>query len=173
MEPVTIALALAKATGLDDWFKEKISGTMTGSVASKVIDLAQMVTGKSSASDALNAVESSPGYLHNLRDRLIENEHMLKMAAYEDRKDARQTYRIHPHQADKIAERVMRYNLPFIVGLVIINCVVLHFFRDDAALLAAVSNVLGMAIKSLFDERKEVTGFYFGGSMDASERKEN
>lgn len=171
MEPVTIALALAKAAGVDDWLKEKISGTVTGKVASKVIEFAQHATGKETPEEALEAVNSSPGHTHNFRNLVLENEHVLKMAAYEDRKDARQTYRIHPQQADKIAERVMRYNLPFIVGLVIINCVVLHFFRNDAALLAAVSNVLGMAIKSLFDERKEVTGFYFGGSMDASERE--
>ena len=171
MEPVTIALALAKAAGVDDWLKEKISGTVTGKVASKVIEFAQHATGKETPEEALEAVNSSPGHTPNFRNLVLENEHVLKMAAYEDRKDARQTYRIHPQQADKIAERVMRYNLPFIVGLVIINCVVLHFFRNDAALLAAVSNVLGMAIKSLFDERKEVTGFYFGGSMDASERE--
>jgi hypothetical protein len=171
MEPVTIALALAKAAGVDDWLKEKISGTVTGKVASKVIEFAKQATGKDTPEEALEAVNGSPGHAHNFRNMVLENEHALKMAAYEDRKDARQTYRIHPQQADKIAERVMRYNLPFIVGLVIINCVVLHFFRDDAALLAAVSNVLGMAIKSLFDERKEVTGFYFGGSMDASERE--
>lgn len=171
MEPVTIALALAKAAGVDDWLKEKISGTVTGKVASKVIDLAKQVTGKNTSGEALDAINSSPRLASELKLQIVKNEHEIKMAAYEDRKDARQTYRIHPQQADKIAERVMRYNLPFIVGLVIINCVVLHFFRDDAALLAAVSNVLGMAIKSLFDERKEVTGFYFGGSMDASERE--
>ena len=171
MEPVTIALALAKAAGVDDWLKEKISGTVTGKVASKVIDLAKQVTGKNTSDEALDAINSSPRLASELKLQIVKNEHEIKMAAYEDRKDARQTYRIHPQQADKIAERVMRYNLPFIVGLVIINCVVLHFFRDDAALLAAVSNVLGMAIKSLFDERKEVTGFYFGGSMDASERE--
>lgn len=171
MEPVTIALALAKAAGVDDWLKEKISGTVTGKVASKVIDLAKQVTGKNTSDEALDAINSSPRLASELKLQIVKNEHEIKMAAYEDRKDARQTYRIHPQQADKIAERVMRYNLPFIVGLVIINCLVLHFFRDDAALLAAVSNVLGMAIKSLFDERKEVTGFYFGGSMDASERE--
>ena len=171
MEPVTIALALAKAAGVDDWIKEKIGGTVTGQVASKVIDLAKKVTGKDSPDEALESVASSSRLAAELKLQLMKNEHLLKMAAYEDRKDARQTYRIHPQQADKIAERVMRFNLPFIVALVIINCVVLHFFRNDAALLAAVSNVLGMAIKSLFDERKEVTGFYFGGSMDASERE--
>ena len=171
MEPVTIALALAKAAGVDDWLKEKISGTVTGKVANKVIDLAKQVTGKDTPDEALNTVSTNLVYAGELKRQLLQNEHVLKLAAYEDRKDARQTYRIHPQQADKIAERVMRFNLPFIVGLVIINCVVLHFFRHDAALLAAVSNVLGMAIKSLFDERKEVTGFYFGGSMDASERE--
>lgn len=171
MEPVGIALALAKLAGVDDWLKDKVGGVVSSNVASKVISIAQEVSGALTPEFALDSIGESEHLANEFKVKLMNNEQELRLAAYQDRKDARATYRVHPQQADKLASFIFKFNLPCIVVLVVINCVVLHFFRDDAALLASIFNVVGMAIKSLFDERKEVTGFYYGGSMDASEKR--
>lgn len=165
MEPVTIALALAKATGIDDWFMDKITGNKT---ASKVLDIARSVTGIKNPEMNLKAISKDPALAEKIKLALIDNKHEIELAAFQDRADARAMYRIHPQQADKLAERIMKWNLPYIAFLLIINCLAVYYLKEHGALLAAISNVLGMAIKSLFDERKEVSGFYFGGSMQSS-----
>ncbi|GEA12719.1 hypothetical protein [Alteromonas sp. KUL49] len=171
MEPVSIALALAKLAGVDEWLKDKVGGVVSSKVATRVIDIAQQVAGVTSPDEALEKIGENARLASELKIQLMNNEQELRLAAYQDRKDARATYRVHPQQADKLASFIFKFNLPCIIALVIINCVVLHFFRDNAGLLASICNVVGMAIKSLFDERKEVTGFYYGGSMDASEKR--
>lgn len=121
---------------------------------------------------ALDAVKKDPAAANELKKQIMANEQALSMAAYEDRKDARAAYRVHPEQADKLAERIMRWNLPYIAFLLVMNCIAVYCFKDHGALLATISSVLGMAIKSLFDERKEVSGFYFGGSMHSNQDKD-
>jgi hypothetical protein len=168
MEPLSIALALAKAAGADDWIKSKVGNLLGAKAANSIVDLALKVTETKSSAEALEMVQSDPHLSADLREALIANEHALLMAAYADRNQARATYKIHPEQADKLAERIMRWNLPYIAFLLIANCVALYFLKNHSELLLVIGNVLGMAIKSLFDERKEVTGFYFGGSMQSS-----
>jgi hypothetical protein len=165
MEPVTIALALAKATGADEWFLDKINGNKT---AKKVLEIATSVTGINSADKNLDAITKDPALAAKIKLALVANKQEIAMAAFEDRRDARSMYRIHPAQADKLAERIMKWNLPYIAFLLVVNIAAIYFLKDHSALLAVVANVLGMAIKSLFDERKEVSGFYFGGSMQSS-----
>lgn len=165
MEPVSIALAIAKATGLDDFILDKIRGNKT---ANTVLNLAKQATGLSDPKACLEAISQNEQHALELKTLIYQHKHELSLAYYEDRADARAMYRIHPQQADKLAERIMRYNLPYIVFLLIVNCLAIYFLKEHAALLAAISNVLGMAIKSLFDERKEVSGFYFGSSMGTS-----
>lgn len=171
MEPLSIALSIAKLTGADDWLLEKVKGNKT---AAKLLEMVAGVTGDDNPKRNLALVKESPELQSKIRMLILSNKHELQMAAYQDRADARSTYKQHPEQADKIAERIMRWNLPYIALLLLVNCVAIYFFKEHGALLAAISNVLGMAIKSLFDERKEVSGFYFGGSMQTpSEAKSN
>jgi hypothetical protein len=59
----------------------------------------------------------------------------------------------------------MKWNLWSILALVLVNGIAIYFLSEEAAVLATVSNLLGIVIKSLLDERKEVTGFYFGSSV--------
>lgn len=174
MGTLNIALAIANAVGADDWLKDKLANTRAGKLANKVIDIAKKATGAPSFD------EQDVAQLKKDRDMqmainlaLIDSRHQLMELAYLDRADARSAYKIHPEQADKLATLIMRWNLPYIAFLLIANCVALYFLKDHAELLIVIGNVLGMAIKSLFDERKEVTGFYFGGSMQSSPDNED
>ena len=161
------AISIAKAVGLDDWLGEKIRGSdnKAAQIATKVIDFATTVTGESKPENALTKLQSDPKLALELKKTLVNNAHEMAMAPYRDRESARRMHSSHPEQTDKIADRIMKWNLWFIGTLIIVQCVAAYLLIDNAALLSVVSNLVGIALKTLFDERKEVCGFYFGSSM--------
>jgi hypothetical protein len=169
---IIAALGIAEAVGLTGWIKNKLSGSdsTAASVASKVLDFTTAKTGESDPEKAMAALNANPELAAQLKQTLMANEHALDMAPYLDRKDARAMHNQHPEQADKIADGIMKFNLPYIFILLVANVLVMFFLKDFSAILAIVSNLLGMTIKSLFDERNCVTGFYFGSSMGSKNK---
>jgi hypothetical protein len=172
---IIAALGIAEAVGLTSWVKNKLSGSdsTAASIASKVLDFATSQTGESDHEKAISVLNANPELAAQLKQTLIENEHELDMAPYLDRKGAREMHNKHPEQADKIADGIMKFNLPYIFVLLVANVLAMFFLKDYSAILAIVSNLLGMTIKSLFDERNCVTGFYFGSSMGSKNKDEN
>jgi hypothetical protein len=168
-------LGIAKTLGLTDWISNKLSGSDNDAVkiAAKVIDFASQATGESDPVKINNALIADPTLATKLKQTLLDNEHELDMAPYKDRKDARAMHNQHPEQADKIADRIMKYNLPYILFLLVANCLAMFFLREYSAILAIISNLIGMTLKSLFDERNCVTGFYFGSSMGSKNKDMN
>jgi len=169
---IIAALGIAEAVGLTGWIKNKLSGSdsTAASVASKVLDFATAQTGESDPTLALTKLNADPELAFKLKETLLANEQELDMAPYLDRKDARAMHNKHPEQADKIADGIMKFNLPYIFILLVANVVAMFYLKDYSAILAIVSNLLGMTIKSLFDERNCVTGFYFGSSMGSKNK---
>lgn len=153
----------------------KAKGGKTESVIEKVVEVVEVVKGKSKAEQSLaldsvlnelpQDVMSDVQYELALINEQQESQKML----LEDRQSARDAYKVHNEQADKIAERIMKWNLPYIAFVLIVNvlCVV---FITNSPVLAAVNTVFGMVIKSLFDERQNVSGFYFGSSMGSKQK---
>ena len=172
---VLAVLGIAKTLGITDWLGEKLSGSDSGAakVASKVLDFASQVTGETDPVKIEKVLSADPALAAQLKKTLMTNEHELDMAPYKDRQDARAMHNQHPEQADKIADRIMKYNLPYILFLLVANCFAMFFLRDYSAILAIVSNLIGMTLKSLFDERNCVTGFYFGSSMGSKNKDVN
>jgi len=172
---IIAALGIAQAVGLTDWVKGKLerSDSSAAKVASKVLDFAASKTGESDPKKIEAALSSNPELAAQLKQTLMANEHELDMAPYLDRQDARAMHNKHPEQADKIADGIMKYNLPYIFVLLVANVLAMFFLKDYSAILAIVSNLLGMTIKSLFDERNCVTGFYFGSSMGSKNKDVN
>ncbi|WP_051560190.1 hypothetical protein [Marinobacterium jannaschii] len=167
MEPISIALGLASLTGLDKKIGRWLGGSNGEQVAAQVVEIAQAVTGAKQPEQVKQVLETDPQALLAFEEKLHEREHELERLAYRDRADARQMYRETEHeQADSIAQSIIRNNLWFVLLLAIGNAAAVIFLKEHAAVLATVSNLIGIVIKSLLDERKEVTGFYFGGSMD-------
>lgn len=169
---VTAALALADAAGLDDWVVEKLRKSDSGAarLATEVVDLAKQATGATRIEKARQDLSKHSDSAEEFKRLLAENDYGLWIAAYEDVKDARRMYEANNEQADLIASQIVRYNALYILIALISNALAVYYLKDSGAVLAALSNVLGMAIKSLFDERKDVTGFYFGSSADISHR---
>lgn len=89
MEPISIALALAEATGLTDKIGRLIAGDKGAAVADRVVDVAKLVTGQPSAMKALDQVKNDPAHRIKLEEALIDREVELERIAQVDRADAR------------------------------------------------------------------------------------
>ena len=83
---------------------------------------------------------------------------------------ARRIYKNSKDITDRLARNIMFINLPIIMVLVVVNIMCIKWL--DSTLLAVVSNVIGMTMQKLFEERSVVTNFFFGSSK-GSKDKEN
>jgi len=109
MDPISIGLGLAKLTGLDKKLGRWLGGENGEQVASKVVAIAQQVTGTSSPTEALEAVQRAPGKQVELEEALLANEHELEVMAYKDRADARKMQVAALQSDDKFAKRFVYY----------------------------------------------------------------
>ncbi|TNC80680.1 MAG: hypothetical protein C9356_12330 [Oleiphilus sp.] len=162
MSAIAIASALIK-------FAPKIAGWIGGDkaedVAEKVVDIAKDVTGKPGATDALEAIKTNPNTALEFQKAVMDNEHVFDRMVLEDRQHARETYKVHNEASDKIAFYIMKYNLPLILVLVLVNVIATHYLKTDPALLSTVSTLVGFIINALLKERQDVTAFHFGSSL--------
>jgi hypothetical protein len=172
---VLAVLGIAKTLGITDWISNKLSGSDNDAakVASKVLDFASQATGESNPLKIEKALSNDPKLAAELKATLMANEHEINMAPYKDRQGARGMHNKHPEQADKIADRIMKYNPVYIAICLICQAFALYFMRDNPELLALLTSVLTMATKSFFDERKDVTGFFYGSSMGSKSKDIN
>ncbi|WDE07277.1 hypothetical protein SG34_010505 [Thalassomonas viridans] len=175
MSAILTAISIAKAVGLTNWLNGKLSGSDNDAakIATKVIDFAVQQTGERTPNKMIKKLNADPDLTAKLRQTLQDNEHELDMAPYQDRADARAMHNQHPQQADKIADRIMTYNPIFIFLVLAAHVLAVIYLQDHSIILSTITSVLGMAIKSLFDERSCVTGFYFGSSMGSKAKDQH
>lgn len=88
------------------------------------------------------------------------------------RGQSHESYRTNNQQADKIANLVIKWNLPIIFTLVLINVLIVYYMKDNAPLIAIASQIIGIAIGNLFAERQAIVNFFFGSSMGSKEKDE-
>lgn len=93
---------------------------------------------------------------------------------YNEAKHAKshETYQINSAMADTIAKQIISRNLPIIAVLVIVNILVVYFMEDKPSLIAIASNIIGVAIANLFNERQAIVNFFFGSSLGSKEKSE-
>ena len=65
----------------------------------------------------------------------------------------------------------MKYNLVIVFLLVIINVIAVWYLKNDAAVLAIISNFIGITLGALLNERQAVINFFFGSSMGSKNKK--
>lgn len=94
---------------------------------------------------------------------------MTKLQVQENN-SAREMYSKHNEQADAIADRITKWNVAYILGLVAVNCLIVYFLEENAALVAAASNIIGLVIRDLLSQIQAVTGFYFGSSLGSKSK---
>ena len=155
---------------LKDYAPSIASAILTGGatlpqLAYKAISDATGVDVKSMA-DAQTAVESAtPQQILALKQADHAFEIEKRKMAYANTDSARSMHKENHEQADKIAERVMRWNLAYVILTLLIQCVSIYYLKDFDTQLTIISTACGWVLKGLLDERRDVTGFYFGSAL--------
>lgn len=147
-----------------------IGGDKAEDAASKISEIAKTVTGLSNPNDAKDMILNDPEAKLKFMSAVEDNRFELDRIYLADRSNAREMYGEHNKQADLIANKITIWNIPYVITMVIVNCLVVYFLKEDVALVAIASNVIGMVIKSLLDQMQSVTGFYFGSSMGSKSK---
>jgi hypothetical protein len=73
---------------------------------------------------------------------------------------------------NKLASNIMKFNLWYALGLLIINVTVALFaqsYEIDQNITLVTTNMITFIIRGLLDERKDVISFFFGGSVGKDE----
>jgi len=135
----------------------------------KAIDVAKVVTGTDNEDSAVAALNASPELRYEYEMALLADAHIPDRLDLENTQSAREVYKVHHEQADKIAESVMTWNLWLMGALTIANIGVVYFIKDGA-LVAIASNLIGMIVNHLMSERKDVVNFFFGSSMGSKDK---
>jgi len=147
------------------------SGSKVSALAETVANVARTVTGKDDLSDATEALKADPQLAYQFQIAVMENETVLERLDEQSRQRASDQYQKTGHkQADKIADHVVKYNLPTIVGLVVANAGAVWFLGEKGTLIAIVSNLIGVVIGQLLQERQSVISFFFGSSLGSKQK---
>jgi len=115
--------------------------------------------------------KENPGMSVDERSEFLEAVEQYEQELHyhlENTKNARGIYNASKDVTDELANRIMTWNLPIIILLVVINIACVKFL--ESTLLAIVSNVLGMVMQKLFEERSAVTNFYLGSSKGSKDK---
>lgn len=167
---VTAALTIAETTGLTSWIGEKFAGEIGAKAAKEVVSIAQSVTGTKDLESIAQKLSSDSEINAKVREAILEKESSIVKLYYADMKDARKMYSSGSKDiADRIADKIIADNLYLVAAVVAIQSATTYFLKDNPSLIAVLSTLSGTIIKGLLDERKEVTGFYFGSSVSEKE----
>lgn len=161
---LAVAAKLADAAGLTDWVKEKLGSNVGESAATKIIDVAQIVTGQTNSADALSSISNNPNFAAEFKQQILSQAHELKLAQLADIQSARTMYDGKNAMADTIAKRVIDHNHLMVCFLIVCNGLVLAFVADKVVAVA-LGNLIGASIGALWQERQQVINFFFGSSL--------
>ena len=171
MDPLTILGLVKFVPDLIGMFDSK-KGEQAKKISETVGKVAEAVTGKS-GQDAVNAIEQDPALAYRFKLAVMADSHVVEQMNLDNTKSARDMYKVHPDQAAKIANNIMKYNLIIVFLLVIINVGAVTFLKDDAAVLAIVSNFIGIVLHALLNERQSVVNFFYGSSMGSKNKNKD
>ena len=174
MDPITIAgsaMAIARAVGLSGWLEDKFDGKPGAKAAAKIIDLATKVCGGGPPEEILERLQHDAEAAAETQRELLRWEQELVRLQLADLADARQMYGNQSAMADKLANRIMSWNLPAIVCLVAGNCAVVYTI-ENPTIAVALGNIIGASITYLWQERQQVVGFFFGSSIGSKDKND-
>lgn len=134
---------------------------------SAVEKVAEAITGKK-GDEAVTAIAEDPELAYKFKIAVMADSHISEQLRAADIKSARDSYKVHHEQADKVAQSIMAKNLPTIFILVLVNVASVcgaKYFNMPGEVLAIISNLIGIVIGQLLAERQSVVGFFFGSSL--------
>lgn len=130
MDPITIALGLSQfVPSIIRW----IAGDKAGTVAQKVVDVAQQVTGKSSGDEALKALQADPGLVLQYQKAMLDQQTTFEQLAEQNAADINKTM-----QVEAASEHWPTYSwrpaIGFAVALAVILAVLTVFIAYGAVI---------------------------------------
>jgi hypothetical protein len=134
-------------------------------VAQKVLNIAQSISGKDDATQAMAAISASPDAQLAMQKMLLEDKWVQERLDLDNVKSARTMHEKNHVAADELGKHVIRWNLPLAFVLFLFNIVSLHFFKDQVEILLTLGNLTGFLMNSLLKERQDIINFYFGSSL--------
>lgn len=164
MDPITIAMGLAQfVPQIIKW----ISGSeKAADAASKVVDIAQAVTGRQGM-EAVDAIKADPALLLQFRQALLAQETELDKAYLADRADAR-ARDVAYVQAGRYNVRADILALLSVAGLII--CV--WFVARDTSLPERAVNAIMFVAGTLATCVRDVFAYEFGSSRGSREKND-
>lgn len=167
MEPITIALGLAKLTGLDKKIGQWIGGDNGAEVATKVVDMAQTLTGESDPSKAVDRVSENPELQHQFRTAVLNKEELLEKIALRNLQGAREMQKEALKQDDLESKRfIYRFSWFWAVcSCLYIAAVTFIKIPDGSERFAdtALGFILATALGGMFS-------FFYGSSQGSKDK---
>ncbi|MBQ4851369.1 hypothetical protein [Pseudoalteromonas sp. MMG012] len=105
MDPLTIAIGIAKLTGLDDKIGRWIDGDNGGDVATKLVDMAQTLTGVQDTETVIDKMSKSTELQYQFRTALLNKEQHLEEIAFKNVNSARDMQKAALEQDDNESKR--------------------------------------------------------------------
>jgi hypothetical protein len=163
IDPISMSVA-----GLA-YLAPKIAGWLGGEKAEDAVqavaNVTRQVAGVNDVPEAVRAIQANPDMALKFQQLIADRETQFDRLYLQDRQDARKMYQEQHDTADVIADRVMKHNVAYVVLVLAGQCLAMWLLREETEILSAVSMTSGWIVKGLLDERREVTGFYFGSSL--------
>lgn len=162
MDPVTIAIGLAQlAPSLIKWFG---GSDKSVAIANKAVDIAKVVTGKSTGEEALEELKVNPDLVMTYRTKVLEQEVDFERMYLEDRQDAR--------KRDSEFVKAGRYNyrsdiLALLAVCGLIAC--MYFIAKDSSIEERAVNAIMFVAGVLASAVRDVYSFEFGSSRGSKE----
>lgn len=158
--PIALGLAgryLPEAIG---WLK----GDKAEDAARDLLNIAQQVTNTETDEYAADALNNDKALGSEFRLKVLEYKQARDALYLSDKQNARSNYKTARTTADLIATGIMTRSLILILLLVAANFSALYLIGDRAELIALISNLIGVVIGALLNERNSVISFFFGAS---------
>ncbi|HEF4751909.1 hypothetical protein KTF24_13790 [Burkholderia multivorans] len=178
MPLLPIALALTQfAPMIAGW----LGGPKAEDVATKVVNVAQSITGQSAPDAALAAIQADPNLAMQFQKAVLDQQVQLAQAAGA-LEQARMTYEKDIYAAEAAdrdsarrlaAQQPNDWVRPTVTVVLLVGCLAVVFLMLDGRAAQVMKDptaagTLGIVIGYLFNELKTALGFYFGMTKDAS-----
>lgn len=169
MDPITIALGLAKLTGLDKKIGSWIGGDNGAAVASKVVDIAQTYTNSDSPELALAAIEKDVSLTRDLKMAIMQQAKELEELSLKNTQSARDMQHVALQQDDKFSKRFIYYFAGFwsLFAVIYIACITFIDIPETSTRFA--DTILGFLLGTVV---ATIVNFFYGSSSGNEKRAE-